>query len=105
MLPTYSDFARMPWRIELADEEIEADAMAADDDEVGGLERLARAAAPATVAAGIEDLGVLVDGDEAVGAAERGHRARALAHRIGGEALRSPAPGRPAGTRCVRARS
>ena len=61
--------------------------MAADDDEVGRLESL-----PEQLhrdrAAGLDDLRVLVDRDEAVGAAERGDRARALAHRIGGEVRR-----------------
>ena len=78
--------------------------MAADDHEIGGLQLL-----PEELhrhrAAGVEDLGVLVDGDEAVGAAERGHGARTLAHRIGAVAIRAPAPGRPADIRCARARS
>ncbi len=55
---------------QLADQQVEADAVAADDDEVGGFEPL-----PEQLdrhgAARIEDLGVLVDRDEAVGAAER----------------------------------
>ena len=85
MLPTYSDFGPDALPHQLADQEIEADAMAADDDEVGGLELL-----PEKLdrhrRSGIEDFRVLVDGDEAIRAAERRHRARALAHRIGGEA-------------------
>ena len=45
MLPTYSVLARMPRRTSLPTQEVEADAMAADDHEVGGLERRGRAAA------------------------------------------------------------
>ena len=42
MLPTYSAFARMPSLQQLADEEVESDAVAADDHEIGRLELLPR---------------------------------------------------------------
>ena len=100
MLPTYSDFARKPLPQQLSDEKVETDAMAADDHEIGGLEPL-----PEQLhrhrRAGIDDLGVLIDGDEAVGSAECGNRTGALAHRIGGEAVRRRARDPPAGTRCA----
>ena len=58
--------------------------MAADDDEVGELQ-LAAEQLHVDGCARLDDLRVPADRDEAVGAAERGHAARALAHRIGGE--------------------
>ncbi len=84
MLPTYSAFARTPFCRSLPDEEIESDAMAADDHEVGRLE-LVTEQLHGDRRAGIDDLRVLIDRDEAVGAAECGDGAGALAHRIRGE--------------------
>ena len=46
MLPDVERLGADALAHQLADEEIEADAMAADDDEVGGLESLRRGAAP-----------------------------------------------------------
>jgi len=63
---------------ELADEEIEADAMAADDDDVRRFE-IPPKELDGDRAARIENLIMLVDGDEAIRAAERGYGARAFA--------------------------
>src|SRR5215472_16207430 len=73
---------------ELARKKIETHAMTADDDEIGRFQSLPEKLHRNRFA-GIEHLSVLVDGDEAVSAAERRDRTRSLTHRIGQQTLLS----------------
>ena len=93
VLPTFSALTATPSASQPADQHVEADAVAADDDEVGEapraadqlhLDRRVRRHA----------LHMLADGDEAVGLAEGRDGAGALGDRVGGK----PAIARRAGT-------
>ena len=70
--------------LQLAEQVVEADAVAADDDEIGQLQ-LAIEQLHGDHRARRDDLVVAADRGEAVGAAERRDAAGALAHGIGGE--------------------
>ena len=65
-----------------AEQQVQSDAVAADDDQVGGLQASAEQLNWNGLAF-VEHLGVLIDFDEAVGEGEGRHRAGALAHRPG----------------------
>ena len=86
-----SDVERLgaePRADQFPDEQIQADAMTADDHEIGGLESLSQELYRDR-AAGIDDLGVLIDRYEAIRAAERRDRPGAFPHRIRREAVHS----------------
>src|SRR6185436_14790756 len=70
--------------LQLAEQVVEADAVAADDHQIRELQ-LAAEQLHVDDRAGFDNLVVPRDGGEAVGAAERGDAARALSHRIRGQ--------------------
>nr|WP_252374346.1 hypothetical protein [Hydrogenophaga sp. 2FB] len=70
---------------QLAGQPIEAHAMAADQNEIGRIQTFAQQL-HLDRSAFVQDLGVLANRDEAIGAAEGGHRTRSLAHGIRAEA-------------------